>query len=160
MQSRKRLGWCFTALWVIATVCGGPGASAQSALSAAWQPVGPIRVASQRYGMVTGRVTGIAVDSSDLSGNTVYVGTTGGGVWKSTNAAGPASGVAFAPLTDNLPVFSANAGSAVTPSLSIGAISRRDGILGAGTGEPNDAVDADYGAGILRSTEGGLTWTL
>ena len=44
-------------------------------------------------------------------GNTVYLGTTGGGVWKSTNAAGPAASVTFVPLTDTLPVFSANAGT-------------------------------------------------
>jgi len=30
---------------------------------------------------VSGRVTGIAVDPSDPSGNTIYVSTSGGGVW-------------------------------------------------------------------------------
>jgi hypothetical protein len=29
----------------------------------------------------TGRITGVAVDPSDPSGNTVYVSTAGGGVW-------------------------------------------------------------------------------
>jgi hypothetical protein len=30
----------------------------------------------------------------------------------------------------------------------------------AGTGDPNDASDSFYGSGLLRSADGGLTWTL
>jgi hypothetical protein len=30
----------------------------------------------------------------------------------------------------------------------------------AGTGDPNDALDSYYGAGILRSTDGGSTWSV
>jgi hypothetical protein len=112
------------------------------------------------YGKVTGRVTSIAIDASDSSGNTVYVGTTGGGVWKSTNAAGPAAAVSFAPLTDTLPVFSANAGTAALPSLSIGAVSAQGNVVLAGTGDPNDGTDSFYGQGLLRSADAGLTWTL
>ena len=129
-------------------------------LSAPWQAVGPMQIASQSYGTVTGRVTSVAIDPADASGNTVYLGTTGGGVWKSTNAAGPTASVTFAPLTDTLPVFSANAGGVVIPSLSIGAVSVGNGVVLAGTGDPNDASDSYYGEGILRSTDGGVTWTL
>ncbi|WP_348269860.1 choice-of-anchor D domain-containing protein [Edaphobacter paludis] len=129
-------------------------------LNAVWQPLGPNQVASLAYGNVTGRVTAIAIDPADTSGNTVYLGTTGGGVWKSTNAAGPSASVSFTPLTDTLPVFSANAGTAVIPSLSIGAISVQSGVVLAGTGDPNDATDSFYGSGILRSIDGGLTWTI
>jgi hypothetical protein len=139
-------------------------AHSQSSLNAAWQAVGPAQIASQRFGNVTGRVTSVAIDPADASGNTVYLGTTGGGVWKSTNAAGAAASVSFAQLTDTLPVFSANAGTAAIPSLSIGAlsISKTSGIdvLLAGTGDPNDAADSYYGEGILRSADGGNTWTL
>ncbi|MEO6816813.1 MAG: hypothetical protein ABI177_08920, partial [Edaphobacter sp.] len=131
-----------------------------SGLNAVWQPLGPNQVASIAYGNVTGRVTAIAIDPADTSGNTVYLGTTGGGVWKSTNAAGPAASVTFAPLTDTLPVFSANAGTSVIPSLSIGAVSVQQGVVLAGTGDPNDATDSFYGSGLLRSIDGGLTWTL
>jgi hypothetical protein len=131
-----------------------------SPLSAVWQPVGPGQVASLNYGNVTGRVTSVAIDPSDATGNTVYLGTTGGGVWKSTNAAGPAGTVTFAPLTDTLPAFSANAGTSSVPSLSIGAVSVSNGVLLAGTGDPNDATDSYYGSGLLRSTDGGVTWTL
>jgi hypothetical protein len=132
-----------------------------SSLSARWSPVGPAQVASQSFGNVTGRVTSIALDPADPSGNTVYVGTTGGGVWKSTNAAGVASSVTFTALTDTLPVFSANSGSSATASLSIGALAiSPTGVLLAGTGDPNDATDSYYGAGLLRSADGGQTWTL
>src|SRR5580692_1399580 len=131
-----------------------------SSLSAPWQPIGPNQVASIAYGNVTGRVTAIAIDPTDTTGNTVYLGTTGGGVWKSANAAGPAASVTFVPVTDTLPVFSANAGTAAIPSLSIGAISVQSGVVLAGTGDPNDASDSFYGGGLLRSADGGLTWTL
>jgi hypothetical protein len=137
-----------------------PAALPQSSLSAAWQPVGPNQIASIAYGNVTGRVTAIAIDPADATGNTVYLGTTGGGVWKSTNAAGPAASVTFTPLTDTLPVFSANAGASAIPSLSIGAVSVQSGVVLAGTGDSNDASDSFYGSGLLRSADGGLTWTL
>ena len=129
-------------------------------MSASWQPVGPGQVATAAYGNVTGRVSSIAIDPADATGNTVYLGTTGGGVWKSTNAAGPAASVTFTPLTDTLPVFSANAGASAIASLSIGAVSVNSGVVLAGTGDPNDASDSYYGSGLLRSADGGLTWTL
>lgn len=133
-----------------------------SNLSATWTAVGPAQVASLSFGNVTGRVTAVTIDPADRSGNTVYLGTTGGGVWKSTNAAGAAASVTFIPLTDTLPVFTANAGTSVIPSLSIGAlgIDAGNGVLLAGTGDPNDATDSYYGSGLLRSTDGGATWTL
>ena len=136
-------------------------ATGTTALDAPWQPLGPSAVVSQSYGNITGRVTAIAFDPNDTSGNTVYLGTTGGGVWKSTNAAG--SSVTFTPLTDTLPVFSLNAGTPTIPSLSIGAVAVQPApnpILLAGTGDPNDASDSLYGEGILRSTDGGQTWTI
>jgi hypothetical protein len=136
------------------------GAPRTSVLSAAWTAVGPLQVASASYGEVTGRVTSVAIDPADATGNTVYVGTTGGGVWKSVNAAGAAASVVFTPLTDTLPVFSANAETAAVPSLSIGAVSVNEGVVLAGTGDPNDATDSYYGGGILRSADGGVTWTL
>jgi hypothetical protein len=134
-------------------------AYAPALLSQPWQPLGPAQVSTSAYGLVTGRVTAVAADPSDATGNTVYVGATGGGVWKSTNAAGAAASTAFAPLTDNLPAFT----SGSLASLSVGALSVQPGGTGvvlAGTGDPNDALDSYYGAGILRSSDGGLTWSL
>ncbi len=135
-----------------------------NSLNASWQAVGPNQITSASYGQVTGRVTAIAIDPADLTGNTVYLGTSGGGVWKSTNAAGASSAVTFAPLTDTISVFSANAGTPVIPSLSIGAISVQpgiaDGVILAGTGDPNSATDSFYGSGLLRSADSGVSWTL
>ncbi len=134
-------------------------AYAPALLSQPWQPLGPAQVSTAAYGLVTGRVTAIAADPSDPTGNTVYLGTTGGGVWKSTNAAGPPASTSFTPLTDDLPAFTTGS----IASLSIGAISVQPGgtgVLLAGTGDPNDALDSYYGGGLLRSADGGLTWSL
>ncbi|MGH9588019.1 MAG: choice-of-anchor D domain-containing protein [Acidobacteriaceae bacterium] len=129
-----------------------------------WEPVGPSQVVTSAYGAVTGRVTSIAADPSDPTGNTVYLGTASGGVWKSINAAGPASAVAFKPLTDF--VYSNGTTGAALPSLSIGAVSVQpvspgvSPVLLAGTGEPNDTTASYFGSGILRSTDGGNQWSL
>src|SRR5262249_46089528 len=61
-----------------------PHDGASTPLTASWQPLGPNTVQTALYGNVTGRVTAIALDPNDATGNTVYLGTTGGGVWKST----------------------------------------------------------------------------
>jgi hypothetical protein len=126
----------------------------------AWQPLGPTAVQSQSFGLVTGRVSALALDPSDTTGNTLYVGTTGGGVWRSQNVdtSSPAN-ISFAPLTDDLPAMS----GAADASISIGALTVQPGGTGvilAGTGDPNDALDSYYGGGILRSTDGGTTWSL
>ena len=131
-----------------------------ASLTATWTSVGPSQVLTPAFGLVTGRVTSIAIAPADPSGNTVYLGTTGGGVWKSSNAMAAVGAVVFLPLTDTLPVFSRNAGSSAVTSLSIGAVSVGNGIVLAGTGDPNDATDSYYGGGILRSADAGLTWTL
>ena len=129
-----------------------------TSLTAPWQPLGPAQITSA-YDRISGRVTAIAVDPFDSSGNTVFVGPTGGGVWKSTNAAQDPSVVTFAPVTDAFPHV-----SGPTPvNLSIGAISVQpggSGVILAGTGDPNDALDSYWGSGILRSTDGGNTWSL
>ncbi len=120
-------------------------------------------VNSVLYGGISGRITAVALDPNDSTGNTVYLGTTGGGVWKSTSAAGPLPNVSFAPLTDTLPVFAANEGATTIASMSIGAVAVQPSLTGivlAGTGDPNDATDSYYGEGLLRSADGGQTWTL
>jgi hypothetical protein len=133
-----------------------------ASLTAAWQPVGPSSITTPTFGNLTGRITALAADPTDTTGSTLYVGTTGGGVFKSTSAA--TSSPTFTPLTDTLSVFSPNAGTSVIPSLSIGALALQpvsaNPILLAGTGDPNDATDSLYGEGLLRSADNGLTWSL
>jgi Abnormal spindle-like microcephaly-assoc'd, ASPM-SPD-2-Hydin len=122
----------------------------------AWTEIGPLQVSTQAYGLVTGRVTSLAADPSDTSGNTLYVGSTGGGVWKSTNAAGSGT---FSPMSDRITAFTPPA----VASLSVGAITVQPGGTGvvlAGTGDPNDATDSYYGVGILRSTDSGQNWSV
>ena len=110
------------------------------------------------FGLVTGRVSTLALDPSDATGNRLYLGTTGGGVWLAQNAAtSNPSNVVFAPLTDSLAAL----GGITDASIGIGALTVQPGATGvilAGTGDPNDALDSYYGAGILRSADGGSTW--
>jgi hypothetical protein len=123
---------------------------AVTSLTSAWQPLGPVAITSPTFGNLTGRIAALAADPNDPTGNTLYLGTAGG-VWRSTNAASALTAVTFAPLTDT------------QPSLSIGALAvqpKANPVLLAGTGDPNDATDSYYGLGLLRSTDGGVTWTL
>lgn len=135
-------------------------AIAQSPATATWQPLGPAAVITPSFGLVTGRVTSLALDPSDVTGNRLYVGTTGGGVWEAQNAAATdVSSITLTPLTDTVNAL----GGAPGASISIGALTVQPGGTGvilAGTGDPNDALDSYYGAGILRSTDGGATWAL
>jgi hypothetical protein len=132
----------------------------QSQTPATWQPLGPTAVTSANFGLVTGRIAALALDPSDTTGNHLYVGTTGGGVWVSKNAgASTTSSITFTPLTDSLGALSGMADA----SISIGALTVQPGGTGvilAGTGDPNDVLDSYYGAGILRSTDGGNSWSL
>ncbi len=110
-------------------------------------------VVTPNFGAVSGRVSPIAFDPVDATGNRVYLGATGGGVWLAQNAgtANP-SNVVFTPLTDATAAMS----NALDASISIGAVSVHPG----GTGDTNDALDSYYGADILRSSDGGNTCTL
>jgi hypothetical protein len=136
------------------------GAQTQTAASATWQPLGPVAVETPEFGLVTGRVAALELDPSDSTGNHLYLGTTGGGVWVAENAgvANP-SLMVFTPLTDTVGAL----GGATDASISIGALTvqpRGTGVILAGTGDPNDVLDSYYGAGILRSADGGSTWSL
>jgi hypothetical protein len=74
-------------------------------------------------------------------------------------ATGNPASVVFTPLTDSIAAL----GDALDASISIGALTVQPGGTGvilAGTGDPNDVLDSYYGAGILRSTDGGKTWSL
>src|SRR5579871_6068625 len=130
-----------------------------SSASSTWSALGPGSVLSSGYGLVAGRISSIALDPSDITGNHLYAGTTGGGVWMAQNAAAAPSQIVFEPLTDSLTAL----GGTWDASISIGAVSVQPGATGvilAGTGDPNDALDSYYGAGILRSADGGSTWSL
>jgi hypothetical protein len=92
------------------------------------------------WGLVSARSTAVAVD-----GGAIYAGMADGGVWKSTDA-----GANWAPLLD------------AAPTLSIGAVAVNpaDHSIWVGTGEANTSSDSYAGIGVLRSTDGGATWSL
>jgi hypothetical protein len=133
--------------------------------SGVWTSLGPLPsdasgMGLQDYSWVTGRATAVAIDPNDPSGNTVFAGGAYGGVWKSSNA-GSASpspvSVNWTPLTDNQATLAIGA-IAIQPQLSIPDPSKS--IVLAGTGETNSSADSYYGLGILRSPDGGQSWTL
>ena len=139
------------------------GNSLASSTSSAWTPLGPVPLASdatgtgfQNYDQVAGRATAVAIDPADATGNTIYIGGAQGGVWKSTNAAtSVANNVTWATVTDD------------QATLSIGSLAIQPGnsnpsqsVVLAGTGEADNSGDSYFGLGILRSADGGNTWTL
>src|SRR4051812_41748321 len=136
-------------------------------ISGAWISLGPLPLPSdasgiglQDYNWVSGRATSVAIDPNDVTGNTVYAGGAYGGVWKSTNAGNlspSAVSVNWAPLTDDQPTLAIGA-IAVQPQLGIPDAS--NSVVLAGTGETNSAGDSYYGLGILRSADGGRSWSL
>ena len=131
-----------------------------SSSPALWAPLGPAPLASdatgdgmQDYNWVSGRATSVLIDPADNSGNTVLLGGAYGGLWKSTNAgsmnSNPAA-VTWQALIDD------------QPTLAVGAIALQPGnskVILVGTGETNSAGDSYYGLGMLRSADGGSTWT-
>jgi uncharacterized protein (TIGR03437 family) len=118
--------------------------SGAAALDAAnWTSIGPQPTEDPYFGIVAGRVNSIGIDPRDT--NTVYIGAAEGGVWKTKDG-----GATWTPLTDS------------QPSLAMGAIAldpSNPDIVYVGTGEENFNADAYYGAGILKSTDAGATWT-
>ena len=114
----------------------------------AWQGIGPAPILDELMGEVikvnsAGRMTAILVHPTNP--NIVYAGAAQGGVWKTTNG-----GDSWMPLGDG------------QASLAIGAMAfdpNNAEIIYAGTGEPHGS-DSYYGAGILKTTNGGASWTL
>jgi len=113
--------------------------------SPTWSAIGPAPTTGGFFSPVSGRVTTIAVDPTDPTGGTILVGGAQGGIWRSTLFGGT-----WTPETDS------------APSLAMGSIAfapSNPTIVYAGTGEQaSTGFDVYYGAGILKSTDGGVTW--
>jgi hypothetical protein len=112
-------------------------------LSTPWMQIGPQPI-NESGRNNSGRVAALAVDPRN--GNVVYLGVSNGGVWKTTDG-----GAHWVPLTDNQATL-ATGSIALDPS--------NPDTIYVGTGEENGALDCYYGDGILKSTDGGATWTL
>ena len=116
------------------------GGQAQVKLSSA--TFGAIEARSIGPAVMGGRIT--AIEGVNSSPKTLYVGTAGGGIWKSTTA-----GLTFEPVFEKYPQ-------------SIGAMAidqARPDTVWAGTGESNMRNSVSVGLGIFRSTDGGRNWT-
>jgi len=135
------------------------------ASSNGWLPLGPAPLNSdpgtgQNYGWVSGRATAVAIDPADVTGNTVFIGGAHGGVWKTINGAAASAGsVVWNPVLDYEATLAIGS-IAVQPCSSPCGRKTASSIVLVGTGEPNSSADSYYGLGILRSADGGATWTL
>src|SRR6516225_2184607 len=111
-----------------------------------WSSIGPTPTTGGFFSPATGRITAIAVDPSDASGNIVLVGGAQGGIWRTTDA-----GVTWAAVGDQ------------NASLAMGSIAFAPSsptTVYAGTGEQASiGFDVYYGAGVLKSTDSGQHWT-
>src|SRR5216683_6343934 len=129
-----------------AAASGQAAFTPQGAVTSAWTSIGPTPTTGGFFSPVTGRVITIAVDPSDLTGNTVLIGGAMGGIWRTIDA-----GATWTAVGD------------ANPSLAMGSIAFAPSALAtvyAGTGEQAlTGFDVYYGAGILKSTNSGQTWT-
>lgn len=111
----------------------------------AWTPLGPDCVIGGQLidsggaAPVSGRVTCLAQD-----GATLYVGTAGGGVWRTAD-----NGVNWTPLSDDQPALAIGA-------MALDAANHR---LYVGTGEGNRGGRIQYGQGLLALDTAAGTWS-
>ena len=113
-----------------------------------WVPIGPSPM-NEGSGEDNGLVTAIAVNPNN--NNVIYLGTAGGGVWRSGDG-----GDTWTPIFDQQPVLGIGepAGIAIDPSntdtIYVGTSARDEAI------EPG-TVDQPT-AGLFKSTDGGVSW--
>ncbi len=93
------------------------------------------------FGNISGRVSSLA---ADWTGGILYVGTASGGLWKSDN-----DGLSWTSIFDT-------AGTMTIGSVAVDP--NAPNTIWAGTGENNQGCESYFGIGLLRSTDGGLTW--
>jgi photosystem II stability/assembly factor-like uncharacterized protein len=123
------------------TRSAAPGASALDS----WEPKGPAssRFGGWAFGNIAGRVAAFATDAADT---VVYVATASGGVWKSTD-----DGTTWTSVFDS-------AGTMTAGTVTVDPNDPQ--TVWVGTGENNQGCESYFGIGLLRSTDGGGTWTL
>lgn len=108
-----------------------------------WTPIGPFtHTNTGSWSSGQGRVNFVYEDPTNP--NTLYIGSPAGGIWKSTN-----SGANWTPLSDQLPQIGVS-GIAVDHTNS--------NVIYIATGD-KDGQDT-YSVGVLKSTDGGLTWNI
>ncbi len=119
---------------------------------AAWTPLGPTANLTPNGWSSIDSGRPVAIVPHPTTPTTLYLATSGGGVFKCTNADLNAAGDwTWTAITDDLPA----SGSGGNVSIGAMAISSTGGTLYLGLGDPFDAE----GRGFYRSTDGGATWT-
>lgn len=105
------------------------------------------------YGLTEGRVNDIAIDPTTTSNGSIvaYLGTVGGGVWKTTNCC--SSSTTWSSMTDD-PLIATISVDTVTIDPN------NHNTIYAGTGDLNFGSFSMGSQGILKSSDAGLTWTL
>jgi hypothetical protein len=104
-------------------------------MTANWTAIGPNNFA--------GRMLDLAFDPNNV--NVIWAGAASGGIWRSANG-----GSSWTPMDDQL------------PTLAIGCVvthPTNSNIIYIGTGEGSFNIDAVEGVGVLKSIDGGATWT-
>lgn len=125
-------------LLLLASISPLSGQSIDSATIAGlrWHNVGPANF--------MGRVSDVA--GIPGPSKTIFVAAAAGGIWKTAN-----NGQTWRPVFDDKRVI----------SMGMLAIAPSDTMqVWAGTGEPNSRNTIEPGAGIYKSSDGGLTWTM
>jgi len=127
------------------------GRAAYAFGGAAWQSIGP-RGTNTDYSLASGRVATLTLHPRNPS--IVLLGSATGGIWKSTDA-----GSTWRPVSDTAPALAVSA-IAYAPSNA--------SIVYAATGEvdsadlelkPSRSFGTYLGAGVLKSVDGGESWT-
>jgi len=105
------------------------------------------------YTKTEGRVNAIAVDPTTTTNGSIvaYLGSVGGGVWKTTSCCN--SSTSWSATTDN-PLLSTISVDSVTIDPN------NHNTIYAGTGDLNYGSFSMGSQGILKSTDGGASWTL
>ena len=110
----------------------------QSRSTSSWESLGPDSNTSGYAG--TGRVNSVGFHPTDM--DIVYVGSAGGGIWKTTDG-----GDSWTPISDNI-------GSIGVSAIIVDPITPQTVYIATGDGDASD----NYSIGVLKSTDGGTTW--
>ncbi|TMC55457.1 MAG: hypothetical protein E6J20_00540 [Chloroflexi bacterium] len=107
---------------------------------------------------VAGAVSAVVAHPNDP--NILWIGTVNGGVWRTTaaNAVASIGLVPWQPLLDIGPQMSINT-LALDPTVVLAAGSYSNAVLVAGIGNASSAFMSSPLTGVIRSTDGGATWT-
>ena len=94
-----------------------------------------------------GRSKAMMVDAADPTGNTVFCGSVGGGIWRTTSV--NSNNPNWAPVDEFMQNLSITSIYQDPTNLS---------VMYASTGEPYGGQATIRGLGVFKSVDGGLTW--